>query len=140
MTLDRRRGFTRRAWEKRKPKGPTARARATKARGLKTRENKNKQLVRDRDVYCRFPLCRCRQLAILPHVSHQVHKGMGGDPTGERSVPSLMIMLCAWRHREAPISIDNKTLRWRALTRAGAAGPVAWDVKISALSRLHELG
>lgn len=127
--LDRRRGFTRRSWEKRKPKGPTAKARAKKATAAKRREYKNKDIVRDQDVYCRFPLCRCRERLVMQHVSHQKHKGMGGNPTGDRSVPSLMLMLCAWRHREAPISVDQGTLRWRALTKAGARGPVAWEIK-----------
>lgn len=117
----------------RKPKGPTARARAKKARASKLRENKNKQAVRRDDVYCRFPLCRCRELSIMQHVSHQVHKGMGGNPKEDRSIPSLMIMLCAHRHREAAISIDNKTLRWRGRTTAGARGPVTWQIKHEAL-------
>jgi len=117
----------------RKPPGPTAKARAKRALGLKARENANKQLVRDRDEYCRFPLCRCRFRGDPLHVSHQRHKGMGGNPAGDRSVPWLMILLCAARHREAPISIDRGTLRWRPLTLAGAGGPVAWDVQVTAL-------
>jgi len=117
----------------RKPPGPTAKARAKRARGLKAREHANKQLVRDRDEYCRFPLCRCRFRGDPLHVSHQRHKGMGGNPAGDRSVPWLMILLCAWRHREAPVSIDRGTLRWRAMSLKGASGPVAWDLQVSAL-------
>jgi hypothetical protein len=120
----------------RKPKGPTARARAKKARASRTAEDKHKATVREKDVYCRFPLCGCRTRYILPHVSHQRHKGMGGNPKGDRSVPSLMIMLCATRHREGQVAVDQGTLRWRAMDRAGARGPVAWDVNASVLDAL----
>jgi hypothetical protein len=117
----------------RKPPGPTAKARAKRARASKANENANKQLVRARDVRCRFPLCRCRLRGDPLHVSHQRHKGMGGNPAGDRSLPAGMMLLCAWRHREAPVSIDRGTLRWRPLTLDGAGGPVAWDAQLPAI-------
>lgn len=118
----------------RRRKGITARLRRQKHDRLKAEENANKQFVRDRDGTCRFPLCSCGRLGLRLDVSHAEHKGMGGDPTGERSHPSLMIYLCVARHMDAKISIDKKTLRWVPLTDAGSNGPVAWEVNVGRLS------
>lgn len=98
----------------------------------KAAEEKNKRKVRTRDKGCRFPLCGCRKLKIQPHVSHSQHKGMGGNPAGDRSAPELLIHLCACRHRENRISIDKGTLRWRELEKGkGSEGPIAWDIRTS---------
>lgn len=111
-------------------KGPTARRRAAKAGRLKRAENKNKQIVRERDRKCRFPLCPCHRFGLFLEVSHCEHKGMGGDPTGERSLPERMIYVCNWRHKESPVSIDKKKLRAMPLTAAGTDGPVAWEARV----------
>lgn len=108
------------------------------ARGLKrekraTKEKKKKTDVRGRDKYCRFPLCGCKRFALALHVSHQKHKGMGGNPKEDRSDPALMVLVCSARHKENRISIDRGTVRWRALTDDGAAGPIAWAVAARAL-------
>lgn len=110
--------------------GPTARRRRAKAGRLKREENANKQQVRDRDRVCRFPLCPCKNFDLFLEVSHSEHKGMGGDPTGERSAPELMVLICNWRHRLSRYSIDRKTLRWRPLTAAGANGLIVWEARI----------
>lgn len=116
-------------------KGITARLRQRKAGRLKRAENANKQFVRDRENHkCRFPLCSCGRIRLRLEVSHQEHKGMGGDPTGERSVPALMVNICFPRHKDAKISLDKKTLRWVELTDAGANGPIAWEVNVGRLS------
>lgn len=119
------------------------------ARGLKREkrlagENSNKAEVRRRDKYCRFPLCGCKrfQLAVSPtsrrpEVSHSKHKGIGGNPAEDRSAPELMVLVCSARHKENIFSLDRKTIRWRALTKAGAAGPIAWHIKIAELRRLN---
>lgn len=125
----------------RKPLGVTARRRASKGRKLKREERDNKALVRARDGAghgramritgrCRFPLCGCHERGLFVEVAHQCHKGMGGDPTGERSQPELMICLCNWRHKEARFSVDKGNVRWVPLTDQGANGPVAWEVKL----------
>jgi hypothetical protein len=130
----------------RRPKGPTAKRRASKARRLKRDENLHKAEARARDGagglertgLCRFPICGCHfeggaerpGSKAFVEVSHQRHKGMGGDPTGERSLPAGLICVCNWRHKESTYSIDKGTVRWVALTSAGANGPVAWEVEI----------
>lgn len=106
-------------------------------------EDANKAEVRRRDKYCRFPLCGCRKFGIRvdgrQEVSHNRHKGMGGNPKGERSAPELMIYACHWRHQEARISIHRGTLRWLPVDEdAGSNGPVVWEVDAEAL-RLNGL-
>lgn len=95
----------------------------------KLEEDKQMGKVRKRDKYCRFPLCGCKRFRLALHVSHQQHRGMGGNPAGDRTQPESMVYVCAARHRENPVSIDRGTLRWEPLTEAGANGPIAWHVK-----------
>lgn len=91
-------------------------------------ERLNKEKVRKRDKGCRFPLCGCKKFRRHTEVSHAEHKGMGGDPTGDRSQPDLMVLVCPFRHRENRVSIDRGTLRWRALKPTqGAEGPIVWE-------------
>lgn len=101
---------------------------------LKRNENAHKEEVRERDVVCRFPLCPCRLFQLFLEVSHKDHKGMGGDPTGERSLPALMLLICNWRHKESKISIDRKGLKWEGLTPAGSNGPIAWRIDLGKFS------
>jgi len=96
---------------------------------LKAGEVSQKQKVRRRDGHrCRFPLCGCRKLKLRLEVSHVRHKGMGGNPDGDRSFADAMVLLCIHRHQYAPISLHKGTLRTRALTPKGANGPIAWDM------------
>jgi hypothetical protein len=100
-------------------------------------ERCQKQGVRERDRFvCRFPLCGCDRTGYALECSHDVHKGAGGDPTGERSTMDAMILLCAWRHKEAPISRDRKTLRCLPRTNAGNNGPVRWLLERDAFDDL----
>jgi|SRR5687767_7876726 len=110
--------------------GITARLRRQKAGRLKREEIANKQEVRDRDVECRFPLCPCRRFNLFLEVSHKEHKGIGGDPSGARSTPALMVLVCNWRHKEDRFSIDKHGIRWAGLTDAGANGPIAWSIDL----------
>lgn len=105
----------------------------------KTREDKEKKTVRLRDKRCRFPLCECKRYGLQLHVSHLRHKGMGGNPKGDRSVPALMLLLCVWRHQQGRIAIHRGTLRWVALTEAGADGPIKWEVDGEALQPFGEI-
>ena len=123
--------------------GITAQRRKAKHRRLARNEREHKAEARARDGgpgfaltgRCRFPICGCARFnyagpgtPAFVEVSHLRHKGMGGDPTGERSQPELMICLCAWRHKESRFSVDKKNLRWVPLTDAGANGPVTWEM------------
>jgi hypothetical protein len=93
--------------------------------------------VRKRDKVCRFPRCGCRRLGMTmkawPEVSHAQHRGMGGNPTGDRSTTALMALLCKWRHQDAPFSRHKGTLRHVPLTDRGFDGPVRWEIDILAM-------
>lgn len=115
------------------PKGSLKVERALRRLKHKTAEDQNKAEVRRRDKRCRFPLCGCRRFALVLHVSHAEHKGMGGNPKGDRSTPDLMVYVCAARHRENRMAIDRGTVRWQPLTPAGANGPIAWEIDGEAL-------
>lgn len=114
----------------------TKQLRARKAGRLKSLENKHKETVRLRDRRCRVPLCGCDRRGLHLDVSHQTHKGIGGDPSGERSQTLGMVYVCNWRHKEAPrVAIDKKTLRWVPLTDRGSDGLIAWEVRAPELGR-----
>lgn len=110
---------------------------------LKNAEEANKAKVRRRDRGCRFPLCGCRRLGLSAsvEVSHSVHKGSGGDPTGERSDSRLMMNLCRERHRVNPFAIDKGTVGWRPVEKSlGADGPVVWLLDVALLRYYREGG
>lgn len=116
-------------------------------RGLKRKaavgvEDKHKRAVRRRDLYCRFPLCGCKKFKLRLDVSHAKHKGMGGNPKGDRSLEPGLILLCSARHKDNAISVDRGTLRIKPLvlrlagkrpSTQGLAGPCAWLVDINRL-------
>jgi hypothetical protein len=89
----------------------------------KDAEDAEKQKVRRRDGYCRFPLCGCGKMRLRTEVSHSEHKGMGGNPAGDRSKADLMVLVCHRRHKDGRVAIDKGTLRWRALTARGRQRP-----------------
>lgn len=93
--------------------------------------------VRRRDKRCRFPLCGCQGLGLLmkawPEVSHQQHKGIGGNPDGTRSTAAGMIFLCKHRHQDGAVSRHRGTLRAVPLTPSGMNGPIVWEVDEAAL-------
>jgi len=109
------------------------------------REAEAKAQVRRRDRYCRFPLCGCDRERLARHVAHERHKGMGGNPLGDRSDPEHMILLCSARHRESTYSYDKGTVQIAPLTTRGLAGPcvftVLWGdewVLVGREERIHE--
>ncbi len=102
-------------------------------------ESTNKQLVRVRDLRrCRFPLCGCKKLGLRLEVSHDRHKGMGGNPEGDRSLMPRMILFCVHRHQDGAISRHKGTLRTVPLTSRGNNGPVAFEVILEALTGAPE--
>lgn len=109
-------------------------------KGEKTREHRKlsrkaeaveaaaKGHVRKRDRYCRFPLCGCDEFRLARHVAHTKHKGMGGNPKGDRSHALTMLVLCSARHRESAYSLDMGTIRVTPLTKMGTAGACVFEV------------
>lgn len=84
------------------------------------------QDVRDRDRRCRFPGCPCHEFNLRLDVSHARHRGIGGNPAGDRTDPASMVLLCLERH-QGTISVDAVVLAWEPLdARLGADGRIAW--------------
>lgn len=103
-------------------------------RELVSKENTHKRTAKKRDLHrCRFPLCGCKQLGLALDArlesSHHQHKGMGGDPTGERSLPWLLVTLCKHRHQDGAVSIHKGTLRPKFLSTKAYDGPIAWEIR-----------
>lgn len=115
----------------------TARKLATRKTRLerRTKEDQEKAKVRRRDRRCRFPLCGCRKLQLRLEVSHQEHKGIGGNPAGDRSTADKMIYLCVHRHQDGAISRHKGTLRIIARTAEGMNGPVIFEVDMNRLEQ-----
>lgn len=109
-------------------------ARATKRKQRAGDERVEKAKVRQRDRYCRFPLCGCQKLGLALEVSHSRHKGAGGDPTGQRSQADWMVYLCCGRHRTNKFAVDQGTLRWCALSPEGADGAILWQAHVMSFS------
>jgi hypothetical protein len=108
--------------------------RVLKKRKTDAVENSHKDEVRKRDRYCRFPLCGCDTFKLSRHVAHLRHKGMGGNPAGDRSGASHMILLCSARHKDNQVSVDQGTLRIVPLVRKkGTAGPCAFYIEATVL-------
>jgi len=104
----------------------TKMARAKKAAVNRKAEREAKAIVRARDRVCRFP---GGNHAWPLEVAHLQHKGMGGNPAGDRSVPEKMILLCRGHHQSGPVSLHRGTLKVEPLTDAGTNGEVrfhAW--------------
>ena len=71
---------------------------------------------------CRWPeKHKCRGDLEGAHVF--LHRGMGGNPAGDRTAPELILPVCAWIHRRGPESIDGKDLKVEAETEQGTQGP-----------------
>lgn len=105
-----------------------------KLRGrIRKHEDDQKSDVRKRDKVCRFPRCGCRRLGIslkaFAEVSHDRHKGMGGNQDGSRSTAALMVYLCKHRHQDGRVSRHKGTARAVALSMAGYDGPVDWQIR-----------
>lgn len=98
----------------------------------KAHEEREKKKVRLRDKGCRFPLCGCKKLGRRLEVSHYIHKGMGGNPSGDRSLEPLMVQLCVDRHQFSAVSMHRGTLRPVFLTDDQFNGPIAWEVNVGA--------
>ena len=107
-------------------------ARRLKRVAQKARETAEMRAVRRRDRRCRFPLCGCAKFGLPLDCSHQQHRGSGGNPRGDRTDRRTTVLVCRHRHRIGRVSLDKGTLRWKASTKAGADGPIAWwgDCKV----------
>lgn len=83
--------------------------------------------VRARDKTCRFPQCPCRKLNLRTEVAHSSHRGMGGNPAGDRTTTAGLVLLCLDRH-QGRTSLHSGDIQWTSVTSAGADGPIEWHM------------
>ena len=81
-------------------KGEAILERRERRADLKAHERKEMDAARRRDRGCRWPGCDCKRLHLTIHVCHRIHRGAGGDPSGERTQRKLLISLCAIKHAQ----------------------------------------
>lgn len=76
---------------------------------------------------CRFPACefRSKRLPIDPCHAFQ-HRGMGGDPSGERTSRALIVSLCRAHHGQLDWGVGATEIQIEALTPERADGPLAF--------------
>lgn len=92
---------------------------ATKRRDRKALEDATMRAAKDRDGHrCRFPWCQFRHLRV--EACHEVHRGMGGNPKGDRTTRAALITFCI-RHHQA---WDHAEFDARPMTPQGFDGPV----------------
>lgn len=111
------------------PRGTAKRAHIRRQKTADSKEEQNKTKVRMRDGHCRWPhltpedreLCK----RSVRHVAHLSHKGNGGDSQTVRSVPELMIAVCAPVH-QGPGSLHAGDRKVVFLTPKKAEGPLAF--------------
>lgn len=84
--------------------------------------------ARDRHV-CRFPACEYMPKKPRIDAAHSIHRGMGGNPDGDRTKRELLIAFCFIHHRQWDLGeFDVEPLTDRifdgpvAFTRAGESG------------------
>lgn len=96
--------------------------------------------VRLEDRYCRMPMCGCHKMKLRLDVSHSNHRGMGGNPKGDRTTRETLILLCSARHKENVISVDRKTLFIFPLTLDGLRGACSFSIDMRALGGTRRKG
>lgn len=103
-------------------RGEKKHAHREKQKTADSKEARNKTAVRKRDSYrSRWP----NDTGTPLEVAHLTHKGMGGDPNTERSVPALMILVSRDVH-QGPKSLHSGDRRVQFLSKEKANGPVAF--------------
>ncbi len=90
--------------------------------------------VRERDILQRFPYTQNAITLGGPlEVAHGEHRGMGGNPSLSRTTRKTMLLLSRRRHKEHKFSVDQKSLKWEALTDDGTDGPIRWWIDVERL-------
>lgn len=79
-------------------KGTALRAKRKRKAKSKATEREIMNQARARDGGCRYP--GCRYLSVPIEVEHERHRGMGGNPNGDRTTQQTVISLCRNHHRQ----------------------------------------
>lgn len=90
-------------------KGTATKQRRAKSRARRAKETATMNAVRAERA-CQIPACPCTARGVAPEIAHRRHRGSGGNPAGDRTVPADLFALCRWRHKGSKVSLDRKTL------------------------------
>ncbi len=72
---------------------------------------------------CRWPSCQYAKQGIPIDAAHIIrHRGMGGNPSGERTSRNCVAALCRFHHG----MLDSAVIDIQPLTDAGTDGPMAF--------------
>lgn len=73
---------------------------------------------------CRWPGCtgRYRGLPLRIEAAHELHRAMGGNPSGDRTTLPLLVTLCERHHDQW----DDALIAIEPVTDAGFNGPAAF--------------
>lgn len=74
---------------------------------------------------CRVPRCEYAKRELPVDPCHFTHRGMGGNPDGDRTTREQVISLCRIHHS----MFDRGDLDISPMTDAGADGPCAYSVR-----------
>lgn len=89
----------------------------------KAAERREMQAALKRDGNrCRVPRCEFAVLNLVIEPAHQAHRGMGGNPAGDRTERKTVIALCKRHHR----LYDTARLDIEPLTAKVFDGPCDW--------------
>ncbi len=104
------------------PKGTATKARRARSRKAHAAESAIMQeSVRLQGGVCRWPGCDCRRRGLRIDPAHQRdrHRGIGGNPAGDRTTLDTIMAFCRERHRQ----YDASQIDYEARTDKGTLGP-----------------
>lgn len=94
---------------------------------VKATEDAEKDKVRARDKFCRWPHCEnCRVYKPRLEVAHVVAKGMGGDH-GTKSTADQMILVDWLTHQSGNDSLEQHGREYLVAIEASVGGPYVRD-------------
>ena len=90
---------------------------------------------------CRVPRCPFRVAPDALHSAHRVHKGIGGDPSGTRTLAADLVTLCPIHHEQFDGKIGGKKLDIRYLNPTlRFRGPCAFYRRVGAIDGWIPIG
>ena len=92
-------------------------------------------LIRDRRT-CRVPRCEWMAKKLRVEPAHQRHRGMGGNPSGDRTTRATVIALCIRHHR----MYDLEGLEIEPLTAKVFDGPCDYYRRNPETGRREHIG
>lgn len=116
-------------------RGDAMLARRARRAELTKHEAAEMDAAKKRDRGCRWPGCPFVRMNLTLHAAHLVHRGMGGNPAGDRTTRAGLITFCS-RHHGMFDRVDIDVL---PRTERGTDGPCDYYVTSPHTGRLEIL-